>query len=90
MPPPEVGVGHEAARIHRWPWRRRGVAAGGAGAAAGDAGDRVPHSADLARGGLDGCDYFARCQTCKVGPLPRRGAELASVRWSLASVSMRF
>ena len=47
-------------------------------------------SADLARMSLDGCDYFARCQTCKVGPLPRRGAELASVRWSPANVSMRF
>jgi hypothetical protein len=72
---PFVRDGHEAARVHRGSRWRGGV---------------EPESADFVRGGLDGCDYFARCQTCKVGPLPRRGAELASVRWSPASVSMRF
>ena len=47
MPPPELGVGHEAARVHH-AFRRCGgdVAAYGARAAAGDAGDRVSRLAN--------------------------------------------
>jgi hypothetical protein len=41
MPIPELGGGHEAARVHHANGQCRGVADGGAGAAAGNASDRI-------------------------------------------------